>query len=67
MTEEFLEEVTTKTNTLDIFRNSRTLNKKHNLDSYHIVDVYAHHVETDSWPEIIEHVHDPVLRDYGDS
>jgi hypothetical protein len=36
MTEEYLEEVTTKTNTLDIFRNSRALNKKHNLDSYHV-------------------------------
>jgi predicted TIM-barrel fold metal-dependent hydrolase len=65
MTEEYLEEITTKTNTLEILRNSRTLNKKHNLDSYHIVDVDAHHVETDSWPEIVEHVQDPVLRDYG--
>ena len=34
-----------------------------NLDDYLIVDVDAHHFETQSWPEIIEYIPDPVIKD----
>ena len=49
--------------TRDILANARRDAKRYGLDGYFIVDVDSHHVELDSWPEIIDHLQDPVLRD----
>lgn len=58
-------EITIHTSTLKILENAQRDRAHYGLDDYFIVDVDAHHVETDSWPEVIEHVANPVLRDSG--
>ena len=57
------QEITVHTNTLDILANAKWEQKKYNLGDYFIVDVDAHHVETDSWAEILDYLTDPVLQD----
>lgn len=57
------QEITVHTNTLDILANAKWEQKKYNLGDYFIVDVDAHHVETDSWNEILDYLTDPVLKD----
>jgi Amidohydrolase len=57
------QEITVRTDTREILANARRDTEKFGLDDYYIVDVDSHHVELDSWPEIIEYVEDPVLRD----
>jgi predicted TIM-barrel fold metal-dependent hydrolase len=59
------QEITTATDTRDILANAAFDNEKYDLDSMFIVDVDSHHVELDSWQEMIEFVEDPVIRDYG--
>ncbi|OAT69773.1 amidohydrolase [Mycobacteroides immunogenum] len=58
-------EITTRTNTLKILENAQRDREYYGLDDYFIVDVDAHHVETDSWAEVVEHIPNPVIRDYG--
>jgi len=36
--------------------------KERNFDDFTIVDVDAHHYETESWAEIAEHIEEPVIR-----
>ena len=57
------QEITVKTDTRVILANATKDIEKHNLNDYFIVDVDAHHVEQDSWPEIAEYLESPVLLD----
>ncbi|WP_370591420.1 amidohydrolase family protein [Saccharopolyspora montiporae] len=59
------QEITIHTDSREILANARRDTERYGLDDYFIVDVDSHHVELDSWPEIIERVEDPVLRDSG--
>jgi predicted TIM-barrel fold metal-dependent hydrolase len=59
------QEITTATDTREILANAALDNEKYDLDSMFIVDVDSHHVELDSWHEMLEFVEDPVIRDYG--
>ncbi len=59
------QEITIHTDSREILANARRDIERYGLDEYFIVDVDSHHVELDSWPEIIEHIEDPVLRDSG--
>ena len=56
------QEITTKTDSREILRNARRDIERYHLDDYFIVDVDAHHVESDSWLEVLEHVNGEVLR-----
>ena len=59
------QEITVHTDSREILANARRDTERYGLDDYFIVDVDAHHVELDSWPEIIERIENPVLRDSG--
>jgi predicted TIM-barrel fold metal-dependent hydrolase len=59
------QEITTTTDTREILANARRDTERYGLDDYFIVDVDSHHVELDSWPDIIDRIEDPVLRDNG--
>ncbi|GAB2745383.1 amidohydrolase family protein [Salinifilum aidingensis] len=59
------QEITTRTDSREILANARLDTERYGLDDYFIVDVDSHHVELDSWPQIIERIEDPVLRDSG--
>jgi predicted TIM-barrel fold metal-dependent hydrolase len=59
------QEITTDTDSREILANARRDTERYGLDDYLVVDVDSHHVELDSWPEIIARVEDPVLRDSG--
>lgn len=59
------QEITTRTDTREILANARRDAERFGLDDYFIVDVDSHHVELDSWPDIIARIADPVLRDTG--
>ena len=59
------QEITTKTDSREILANAARDTEHYGLDDYLIVDVDSHHVELDSWPEIIDRVEDPVVRDLG--
>jgi uncharacterized protein len=61
-----VQEITTKTDSREILANARRDVQRFRLDEYFIVDVDSHHVELDSWPDIIARVADPVLRDTGE-
>jgi predicted TIM-barrel fold metal-dependent hydrolase len=59
------QEITTRTDTREILANARHDTERYGLDDYFIVDVDSHHVELDSWPDIIDRIENPVLRDTG--
>ncbi|MDQ4115978.1 MAG: amidohydrolase [Actinomycetota bacterium] len=57
------QEITTRTDSREILANARRDTERYHLQDYFIVDVDSHHVELDSWPEILEHLESPVLQD----
>jgi hypothetical protein len=59
------QEITTKTDTREILANARRDTRRYGLGDYFIVDVDSHHVELASWPDIIDRIENPVLRDTG--
>ncbi|MGL6234479.1 MAG: amidohydrolase family protein [Segniliparus sp.] len=61
-----VQEITTTTDSREILANARRDTEQFGLDKTLVVDVDAHHVELDSWPEVIAAIDDPVLRDYGE-
>jgi predicted TIM-barrel fold metal-dependent hydrolase len=57
------QEITTATDTREILANARRDTQRYGLHDYLIVDVDSHHVELDSWPEILTYLDSPVMRD----
>jgi uncharacterized protein len=57
-----VQQITTHTDSREILANARRDIARYHLDDYFIVDVDAHHVEFDSWHEILDHLENPVLR-----
>ena len=57
-----VQQITTRTDSREILANARRDIARYHLDEYFIVDVDAHHVEFDSWHEILDHLENPVLR-----
>ena len=61
-TEHAVQQITTRTDSREILANARRDIARYHLDDYFIVDLDAHHVEFDSWAEILDHLENPVLR-----
>lgn len=59
------QQITVTTDSREILANADRDTAKFGLADRFIVDVDSHHVELDSWPEIIANLDDEVLRDYG--
>ena len=59
------QQITTRTDSREILANAGRDIERYKLKDYFIVDVDSHHVEFDSWPEVLEHIEDPVLRRNG--
>ncbi len=59
------QQITIHTDTREILLNARNDIGRYGLDKYFIVDVDSHHVELDTWGEILEYIEDPVLRFNG--
>src|SRR4030095_10810198 len=59
------QQITTKTDSREILANARKDVERYNLKDYFIVDIDSHHVELDSWAEVLDHIEDPVLRRNG--
>jgi uncharacterized protein len=57
-----VQQITTRTDSREILANARRDIARYHLDKYFIVDVDAHHVEFDSWHEILDLLENPVLR-----
>jgi uncharacterized protein len=57
------QEITAFTDSREILANARHDIERLGLGDYFIVDVDSHHDESVSWPEVLEHIADPVLRD----
>jgi predicted TIM-barrel fold metal-dependent hydrolase len=53
--------------TSDHLRNAREQAISRGFDTKLIVDVDAHHYETESWREIVTYIEDPVLRQFAES
>jgi hypothetical protein len=62
-----LNQIVKSTDTREVLARAARQVKDRNLDDYLIVDVDAHHFETQSWGEIVEHIPDPVVRDIAAS
>jgi uncharacterized protein len=60
--EHAVQQITTRTDSREILANARRDIERYHLDEYFIVDVDAHHVEFDSWGEILDRLENPVLR-----
>jgi predicted TIM-barrel fold metal-dependent hydrolase len=60
-----IQQITTKTDSREILANATRDIEKYSLRDYFIVDVDSHHVELDSWAEILDYIEDPVLRRNG--
>ena len=65
MTPRTTQQITIRTDTREILANARRDIERYGLDKYFIVDVDSHHVELDTWNEILEYIEDPVLRFNG--
>ncbi len=59
------QQITTDTDSREILANAKRDIERYHLDDYFIVDVDAHHVEFDSWNEVLDQIEDPVLRRNG--
>src|SRR5882757_828491 len=59
------QQITIHTDSREILANAKRDIQRFGLDKYLIVDVDSHHVEIDSWAEILEYVEDPVIRHNG--
>ena len=59
------QQITTATDSREILANAKRDIERYNLDDYFIVDADSHHVEFDSWHEVLDHIEDPVLRRNG--
>lgn len=59
------QQITTDTDSREILANAKRDIERYRLDEYYIVDVDAHHVEFDSWDEVLDQIEDPVLRRNG--
>jgi predicted TIM-barrel fold metal-dependent hydrolase len=57
-----VQQITTRTDSREILANARRDIARYHLDDYFIVDLDAHHVEFDSWGEILDRLENPVLR-----
>jgi predicted TIM-barrel fold metal-dependent hydrolase len=57
-----VQQITTRTDSREILANAHRDIARLHLDDYFIVDVDAHHVEFDSWSEILDHLENPVLK-----
>ena len=57
-----VQQITTRTDSREILANAHRDIARLHLDDYFIVDVDAHHVEFDSWADILQHLENPVLR-----
>jgi hypothetical protein len=61
-TRHHVQEITIHTDSREILANARHDADKYDLSDYFIVDMDSHHVELDSWAEILENIENPVLR-----
>ena len=59
------QQITTSTDSREILANAKRDVERYKLKDYFIVDVDSHHVEFDSWAEVLDHIEDPVLRRNG--
>ena len=59
------QQIDTHTDSREILANARRDIDTYKLHDYYIVDVDSHHVELDSWNEVLDHIEDPVLRRNG--
>ena len=59
--------ITIHSDTREILANARRDIERYQLQDHFIVDVDSHHVEIDSWNEILEYIDDPVIRRSGKS
>lgn len=60
-----VQEITTRTDSRDILANARRDTERYGLDDYFIVDMDSHHVEGDSWPQILPYIPNAVIRQLG--
>jgi uncharacterized protein len=60
--EHAVQQITTRTDSREILANARRDIERYHLQDYFIVDVDAHHVEFDSWADILARLENPVLR-----
>lgn len=58
-----IEEIGIYSDTRDILANARRDAQKRGISDWFIVDVDAHHMESISWAEVVQHIEDPVVRD----
>jgi predicted TIM-barrel fold metal-dependent hydrolase len=58
-----VEEIGIYSDTRDILAHARNEAVRHGIDDWFIVDIDAHHMESISWAEIVQHIEDPVIRD----
>jgi predicted TIM-barrel fold metal-dependent hydrolase len=58
-----VQEIGVETDTRDILAHARKGAVRRGFQDWLICDVDAHHVESVSWPELIEYIEDPVIRD----
>ena len=59
-------QINTKTDTRDILAHATKQARQGKYDDYFIVDLDSHHIEEQSWDQIIPYVTDPVLRRYAE-
>src|SRR6478735_10434768 len=57
-----VQQITVHTDSREILANAERDGKTYNFADYFIVDVDSHHVELDSWTEVLENIESPVLR-----
>jgi hypothetical protein len=60
-------QLTRQTDTRDVLARAARQTREKRLEDYLIVDVDAHHFETQSWGEIVEYIPDPVIRDIANN
>ena len=61
------EEFNRATDTREMLARAARQREAYNLDDYRIIDIDAHHFESQSWGEIVERISDPVIQHIADN
>ena len=59
-----IKQIDVQTDTRDILAHARKYATKNNFDDVFIVDIDSHHMEVESWRDVLKNIANPVVRDH---
>ena len=62
-----IKQIDVNTDTRDVLAHARKYATKHDFNDVFVVDIDSHHMEIESWRDVLKHATNPVLRQYAEN